>query len=113
MKYAAKKIDQSEIRYKTGSQISRIDSVIKKAFNFLHDPNKKERKSLSLCKPCYYSEGELAGQAMCSQPCGICGEDQLYSSTATHALCQKCACENKLCKRCAADVNLNPSRTYP
>lgn len=110
MKYQAKKIDQSALQWATDSAISRKESIVRKALNITNDPQKKERKEKSLCVIHYYQEGRMGGAAMCTQPCGICNEEQVYGSTATDALCLKCATAYKLCKECGADLELKPRR---
>lgn len=113
MEYQAKKIDQDSVTWATDIAIERQRTIIRKSINLVNDPEKKKRLETSMCKICFYQEGRIGGAAMTHQPCGICGKDQLYSSTATDVLCRECAKENHLCKQCGADVQLKPRRKYP
>ena len=105
------KIDQSSMEWATDRALDSINIAVKRAMGCTIDPDKKERLSKSICSSCWYNEyGRIGGAAMTSQPCGLCGKDQIYSSTATDVLCTPCALSNELCKQCGADVRLRPRR---
>lgn len=63
------------------------------------------------CKGCLIRPPRLALQAFTYQRCMCCLKDELYSSSATDVLCEQCATENRLCKQCGADIDLNERRT--
>lgn len=74
------------------------------------DPEGAARAEAQLCKLCYYRV-QVAGQAFTSRPCMSCQQLQRYSTTMTDSLCLKCACDGDLCKRCGADIALDPQRS--
>lgn len=91
-----------------------LRDVIEKAENAKHDVDKQKRLENDLCKTCFYIHSKIGGAAMTHRECGICSEDQLYSSTATDIICTPCSKENGLCKRCGADLEFKSRRKpYP
>lgn len=110
MQQQKKEITQSSLEWATDQALARIEWATTRALACATDPDKKERRSASFCKSCWYSDGRIGGAAMTNRPCGICEKDQMYSSTATDVLCSPCASSHKLCKECGADVELRPRR---
>lgn len=75
------------------------------------DMRRADRKQDCLCRWCfYYCQPRIGGCAMTIRPCGICGIEELYSSTATDVVCRACAIEHKICRQCGGDVELRHSR---
>lgn len=80
---------------------------------FSEDPDVKKRMQRHFCIRCHYST-RLAGQAFTEAPCGLCGEVQTFSSTATDALCRLCAVAHRMCAHCAGDIDGDVNREdYP
>jgi hypothetical protein len=110
MQRPAKKIDSASVQRATAMTRSMIETMIRDVERAQIDPEKDQRKAKGTCIVCYYIRSGLAGQAITSQPCGICHKDQMYGSTNTDALCLECATEHQLCKHCGADIKLRPLR---
>lgn len=73
------------------------------------DTRKEERLKAQLCKSCFYS-ARIGGAAMTTRPCMCCGDDEMYSSTATDVLCLDCARTHGLCKHCGGDLEMRVGR---
>lgn len=81
--------------------------------NFDKDPQRERRIAQQRCLPCFYIP-RLAGAAMTSRECGLCGKDQMFSSTSTDVICVECAKAHSLCAHCAADIDGDTTRVeYP
>jgi hypothetical protein len=77
------------------------------------DNDKIARLRSHECISCYYTGkigGRIGGSAMTHKACMCCGQDQLYSSTNTDALCMTCAQKCDLCKHCGGDVQMRVRR---
>lgn len=88
---------------------SRTDGWLKLADDVANDTRKAERLNRHECKACFYG-GRIGGAAMTTRACMSCGEDQLYGSTSTDALCLPCATKHTLCKRCGGDLEMRTRR---
>ncbi len=112
--YPIIKVKQSDVEWATDHSLEWIRSTTAKALGYATDYRKKERREASLCKRCYYGDrvngGRIGGAALTTQPCGVCGKEQMYGSTATDKLCRDCAVTYQLCKQCNADQELRPRR---
>jgi len=81
--------------------------------HFNEDPHRERRTAQHRCLPCFYIP-RLAGAAMTSRECGLCGKDQMFSSTSTDVVCVDCAKTHGLCAHCGADIEGNTARVdYP
>lgn len=87
----------------------RVGEILKIANEIKKDLRKEERIKKQYCKSCFYRT-VMAGQAFTHRECMCCGEDQIYASTSTDALCLECAKEQGLCKRCGGDFNMRANR---
>jgi hypothetical protein len=105
-----KKLDRVEFVRITDTQEHWLQFEIDRGKALAEDPNKGVRQKLNFCRLCYYSPGRLGGAAITTQPCGLCGVEQSFGSTATDVLCPACAKAHSLCKRCGADRELRPRR---
>lgn len=113
MQRNAVKIDAATVMRATTLANGWKRDTLKTAEKLKVDAERDKRVAEQLCETCYYlRKGGLAGQAITTQPCGICAAPQTYSSTATHVLCLSCAVSNELCKRCGADFDLKPNRIF-
>lgn len=74
------------------------------------DPSRESRLADQTCLRCAY-HSRIGGAAITTQPCGLCGANQVFGSTATDLLCQPCAVANELCKHCAGDIEGRVDRT--
>jgi hypothetical protein len=73
---------------------------------FLLDAKKEQREKEHQCKPCFYfRRGGIAGQAMWSWNCRVCGEEQMHHNTATPQVCKACCEQWELCEKCACDTS--------
>lgn len=109
MKRDAKRMTPRDMRMATTMAAGRIHEALKLAQKYQEDPHREARLAVHTCKACFYRTS-IAGAAMTMQPCMCCQQDQMYSSTNTDALCLTCAKENKLCKHCGGDVDLDTRR---
>jgi hypothetical protein len=105
-------IDSVSVMRDTDFAISYGEDVIFRAMNFLRDPEKKKRVEEGECKACFYIRGKIGGAAMTTQPCGVCGKDQLYGSTSTDKICKPCGKRTDLCVHCGGDLLMRPRRIY-
>ena len=110
MKRNAVKIDQVSMMRATDFSKQYCDDTVARALKVLSDPDKKQRLEKSLCIGCWYLSSWIGGASMTEQPCGWCGEPQMYGSTCTDVLCLKCAKKKELCKHCGADISFRPRR---
>lgn len=105
MQRPAKKIDSVAVQRATTFARGWKADTLRVAERLKEDSDAEQRKAEQLCQTCYYlRKSGIAGQAITTQPCGICEENQTYSSTATDVLCKPCAEKHQLCKRCGADI---------
>ena len=110
MNQPAKKIDAFSINFATDNQRHRRERIIELAKLLTEDPGRKDRRKKGLCVDCYYESGRIGGAAITTRPCGCCGEEQCYGSTATDVLCLDCAKLLGLCKQCGATMELTRLR---
>jgi hypothetical protein len=83
-----------------------IENTTMKLLGYYADPQKKRRKDNAECKYCFYvNNSRIGGAAITTVNCRICNNDISFGSTATDVLCQTCATEHKLCKRCGAKMD--------
>lgn len=106
MQFPKRAIDRTTIEHANGHARDHVSWVIRLASNFLKDPKRKDRKRESKCMPCFYRESRIGGASITTQPCGICGKERVFPSTATDALCLECAIENGLCCECGGDMEM-------
>lgn len=98
------------LQHATARSASRAKVAVKFAKLLTEDPERTAREEQSLCIACYYAPARIAGAAMTTADCACCRAPQMYGSTATDLLCETCAKEHMLCKRCGADIALNETR---
>lgn len=110
MERRAAKIDGVSVEWHTNTSRDQMNSIIDRAEKMKSDPDKTQRLADRKCKLCYYSGGHMAGAAITTRPCGICGEPQTYGSTATGVVCHRCAEDNWLCRQCSGDVDFKLRR---
>jgi predicted nucleic acid-binding Zn ribbon protein len=103
MNRPARRLDVVAMTSATYQASDYASDLIARATRLQDDPEREKRVAAGLCRWCYYAAGRLGGASMTTQPCASCGEDQMYGSTATDALCLPCAKEHSLCKRCGGD----------
>ncbi len=110
MDYGKAKVDAKTVEMDTFMSIRKGESVLKSARQWETDPKKDQRLAKHQCKACFYLVGKLGGAMMTTQPCAICGEDQMYGSTCTDKLCKPCGEKHELCVFCGGDIKLRPER---
>jgi len=87
------------------------DSILVKANDLTHDPDKANRLEKQLCKYCHYvNTGRIGGAVITHVECGICDTDISFSNTCVDVICPDCAEKNNLCKHCGADMELKNRR---
>lgn len=86
-----------------------VRRTIEEAKEVETDARRKERIEAHECKACFY-RSRMGGAAMTSQDCMSCGDEQMYGSTNTDALCMTCAMEHGLCKHCGGDLEMRTRR---
>lgn len=73
------------------------------------DPGKEQRIKKGECVACFYTS-RIGGAMITTRACGLCGKSEVYSSTATDALCPECAKKHNLCKHCGGDIDMKARR---
>lgn len=107
------KINADSVRMATDHAIHYGEETVRRAIEYLADDKRKERRAAGKCRLCFYVwVSRIGGAAITTQPCGVCGKEVMYGSTATDKLCPFCAVKHQLCKQCGADVELRPRRKY-
>jgi len=110
MKQKPQIIDSATVQMQTYMNTKRMESTIKHADWYQNDPDNDDRLEKQQCRACFYTTGKLGGAAMTERPCGECRTDMLFGSTATDALCKRCAEKLELCKECGGDIHDRPKR---
>lgn len=113
MKQNASKIDRASVELATARAKDYVAATAELCRKFIEDPEREVRVAKCYCISCHYMR-HLGGASMTIRPCGLCGEDHVYGSTYTDALCKPCALKNGLCKHCGGDVEMkNRRKPYP
>lgn len=110
MRMNRRKIDIVSMTSATNMAAHQVERHIESAREMEADPHREKRIAAGLCRWCFYARGRIGGAACTTQPCGLCGDEQHYGSTATDDLCLPCAKEHSLCKRCGGDRELRTLR---
>lgn len=101
------KLEVDDIHFAT----ERVKQWLASAEEAVFDQKRFERRKKAKCVLCFYRKsGRIGGAAITNSPCRICAEVMTFSSTATDALCVKCATENDLCCECGCDLQLRRRR---
>lgn len=103
-------LKKSDIQWTLDRQKERIQITLRSAFNYLNDPEKKQRHAEGYCVVCYYRESTIAGAAMTESFCGICETKLHWASTHQEKLCHVCAIKWNLCKECGTTIDLKEPR---
>jgi len=103
------KIDNIAIANATMWAKARFDDTLSRAEAYKNDLDKAERHKACECIVCWKS-GRIGGAAMTSAPCPLCDEVIHSGSTNVDRVCLACAKKYKLCKHCAADIDLKQRR---
>lgn len=94
---------KDEIEKGTMYKADKIKSILKLADQVTNDPQKESRMKQQLCVTCYYRI-QIAGQRFTYRDCNICETKMEFSSTAVDKICQKCAINHSICKKCMAEI---------
>jgi len=78
---------------------------IKKMDKIPEDADKGRRVGMQECVICYYGMA-VAGKAITYRDCENCGVEMQFTNTCTDRLCLDCARKLKVCRHCAADIDL-------
>lgn len=109
MRQRRARLDKASIASNSAQAKRRVDGHLKLAEKLKSDGERKLRLEVQLCKACHYFS-RIGGAAITHRECSACGEDQVYGSTATDALCLGCASKYDLCKQCGGDVEMQLRR---
>lgn len=84
-----------------------IEEMSKKLILYYSDPDKKLRtKEKHLCRYCnYVNTSRIGGSMITTVICANCDEEMIFSNTCVDILCNKCAEELKVCKRCGQKMD--------
>lgn len=89
-----------------------IDRAVRAIDLLTTDLYREDRLASGQCRCCYYLKGDtVAGQAMTTWFCRLCGTRGLHANTNTPRLCEACSTTHELCRRCGADIDLRKHRT--
>lgn len=110
MNHRAEQMTNANLLAATKRAQRQVQSWLQQAQDVQNDVRKDERLARHFCAACFYRQWFMAGAAMTHQPCMCCGENQLYGSTRTDALCLPCATTASLCKHCGGDLAMNTHR---
>ena len=109
MQRAAIKVDARSIARVTARKPREQTQLIALGDALKNDPKATERRAQQLCAVCFYgAHRQLVMNVVTSQPCGRCGEPQIYGNSNTYVLCKPCAQAEGLCQRCGSDLDLKP-----
>lgn len=112
MKQTARKLDLYSVSNRTGMNLEYANSHLRRALEYLSEPERKKRDEAGECKFCFYLRGgRIGGAAITQKPCDVCGTEMSFSSTAVDAVCKPCGAKHKLCVTCGADVDLIQRRS--
>lgn len=84
-----------------------IEKTSTKLILYYSDLDKKTRvKEKHLCKYCYYVNTSRIGGAMITTViCANCNKEMTFSNTSVDILCDECAENLKVCKRCGQKID--------
>ena len=105
-------ISADSVGHATDMAVLLGNESIKRTDNFRDDVKKKLRLASGSCRWCYYMASKIGGSAMTTQPCGICGEDQMYGSTCVDRICLPCGKKQELCVHCGGDIKMRLRRKF-
>lgn len=106
MKQARKRWDLASVMFATGCSREMAES----AEAMVADSDRAKRLAKQQCPPCFYLRHRIGGAAMTSKPCGVCGEEMMFGSTATGQVCMACAKDLDLCEYCGGTIDLRDRR---
>lgn len=83
-----------------------VESLSVKLLGYYSDSLRKERREAKECRYCYYVNKErVGGAAITIVNCQGCNTKMSFGNTCTDTLCETCATERKLCKRCGGKID--------
>ena len=109
MKSGKREFSESMIRGQTILAWSMRRDVFSRAKKLKEDKQKSLRLANQECATCFYIP-RIAGQAITDYQCSRCAARDSWGNTSVPWLCVPCAQELNLCRRCAADIDLNLER---
>lgn len=95
--------DAKNTRYRNKAY---IDSSTAKLIHYYADGSKKIRKSMHICRCCFYFDtSRIGGSAITTVNCAGCDITLHFANTCTDIFCNDCAEELKMCKHCGAKMD--------
>ena len=73
------------------------------------DRRREERLKRHECVRCFYA-GRYGGSMVVTVECAVCAAPLTFGNTCADLLCEGCARERGLCRRCGADMDLKNRR---
>lgn len=74
------------------------------------DKGRKSRLAQRLCPACYYLRGTQHTNVSTTKDCELCSTTMQFGNSLVSVVCDTCATNHKLCKRCGADIELRERR---
>jgi hypothetical protein len=100
------------MQFRTSMARSYAEDALAAVASFNADEQRAARKTACECRTCFYlRSSRIGGAAMTYWNCGLCGVENLHSSTATPRICRECAEEHELCAECGGDVKMRGNRS--
>lgn len=69
------------------------------------DKRRDGREKLGECHICFYLDARVVGRAFTSFACDLCGTESMHEDTGTPRLCDRCAKQHGLCRRCKGNLS--------
>ncbi len=92
----------------------REDTIQKVTDYLIEDNAHAQRLEEHMCQWCFYRmTGAVAGQAITSYTCALCGDEYNHHNTGVPSMCVECSQETGLCVRCCGDIEGKQRRKMP
>ena len=88
------------VRDSTQRSAHRLQETLDRAHKVSLDVHKSRRTAMRECKWCFYYRHGVAGQAFTAYTCANCGVVENHPNTNVPKLCESCADQRVLCRRC-------------
>jgi hypothetical protein len=87
----------------TGESMAHMERYLERADRMKTDPEKEKRESAHYCRWCYYTS--FVGVDW-TTPCMVCDEEVF----GRNKVCETCAVEHRLCRKCGGDLDMRARR---
>lgn len=104
-------LDRRTIAFNTSMARRHAEEAVQAVKDYEADSEKTERLTAGECKRCWYLwRGRVAGQAMTTWYCGVCGVEDMWGNTGTPKVCKACSTEHTICRECGGDLHMRANR---